>query len=98
VRVVAPNNNGVLRRDMFVRVQIKAATEQRGILVPVSSVMRDEQNLPYVFVSAGGNSFARRRITLGSRIGDNYQITAGLNAGDQVVAEGALFLEFAESQ
>jgi multidrug efflux pump subunit AcrA (membrane-fusion protein) len=35
---------------------------------------------------------------LGSRIGDNYQITAGLNAGDQVVAEGALFLEFAETQ
>lgn len=97
VRIVAPNNNLVLRRDMFVNVRIKAAAEQRGILLPVSSVMRDEQNLPFVFVAVG-NAFARRAITLGNRIGDQYQVNAGLNPGDQVVAEGALFLQFAESQ
>lgn len=97
VRIVAPNTSGALRRDMFVRTIIKAATERRGILVPVSSVMRDDENLPFVFV-ASGNAFVRRRIDLGSRIGDNYQVTAGLAKGDQVVAEGALFLQFAESQ
>jgi cobalt-zinc-cadmium efflux system membrane fusion protein len=98
VRVVAPNNNHVLRKDMFVRVEIKSQQEHRGLLVPSSSVMRDDQNLPFVFVAATGGSFARRRIDLGSRVGDNYEVTAGLKPGDQVVAEGALFLEFAETQ
>lgn len=97
VRVVAANPNQLLRRDMFVRVQIKSAQEHRGLLVPVSSVLRDDQNLPFVFV-AQGNGFVRRRIDLGTRVGDKYETTSGLVAGDQVVAEGALFLQFAESQ
>lgn len=98
VRIVAPNNNHVLRRDMFVRVRIKSSVEHRGILVPVSAVMRDEQNLPFVFIAGAGNGFARRPVTLGSRVGDSYEIVSGLNAGDKVVVEGALFLQFAESQ
>ncbi|MGH7619415.1 MAG: efflux RND transporter periplasmic adaptor subunit, partial [Gemmatimonadaceae bacterium] len=71
VRVLAPNNNRVLRRDMFVRVEIKARDEHRGILVPLAAVLRDDQNLPYVYVEATGG-FARRRIDLGTRVGDQY--------------------------
>jgi len=63
----------------------------------VSSVLRDEQNLPFVFVVMG-KGFGRRRITLGTRVGDTYEVSAGLAAGDQIVAEGALFLQFAETQ
>jgi membrane fusion protein, heavy metal efflux system len=98
VRILVPNLSQVLRRDMFVRVQIKSSQEHRGLLVPVSSVMRDDESLPYVFVAAGSNTFARRRIDLGSRVGDQYEVTSGIAAGDQVVTEGALFLEFAETQ
>ena len=98
VRIIVPNTNRLLRRDMFVRVQIKSAHEHRGILVPTSSVLRDDQNLPFVFVAAGPNGFARRRIDLGSRVGDSYEVTSGLAGGDQVVGDGALFLQFAESQ
>ena len=98
VRVVVPNTNHALRRDMFVQVQIKSNAEHRGILAPVAAVMRDEQNLPYVFVAAPNNAFARRKITLGNRIGDSYEIMSGLASGDRIVAEGALFLEFAETQ
>jgi membrane fusion protein, heavy metal efflux system len=98
VRIVVPNASRALRRDMFVQVQIKSSAEHRGILAPVSAVMRDEQNLPYVFVTAPGGSFARRKITLGNRLGDAYEIAAGLVDGDQIVADGALFLQFAETQ
>jgi cobalt-zinc-cadmium efflux system membrane fusion protein len=97
VRIVAPNNDRALRKDMFVRVQIKSSHEHTGLLVPTSSVMRDDENLPFVFVAAG-NAYARRRIDLGPRVGDTYQVTSGLAAGDKVVTEGALFLQFAESQ
>jgi membrane fusion protein, heavy metal efflux system len=98
VRVAVPNPSHTLRRDMFVRVQIKSSHEHEGILIPVASVLRDEQNLPFVFVSVSANGFARRRIDIGSRVGDSYQVTGGLKSGDQVVSEGSLFLQFAETQ
>ena len=97
VRIVTPNNNQVLRRDMFVRVRIQSAHEHEGLLVPVSAVLRDEQNLPFVYVSRG-TDFVRRRIELGTRVGDQYEVASGLKPGDQVASEGALFLQFAESQ
>lgn len=97
VRIVAPNNNLVLRRDMFVRVRIKSAHEHHGLLVPSAAVLRDEQNLPFVYV-ASGNDFVRRRIELGSRVDDHYEVASGLKPGDQVAGDGALFLQFAESQ
>ena len=97
VRIVAPNNGLVLRRDMFVRVRIKSAHEHRGLLVPAAAVLRDEQNLPFVYV-ANGNDFVRRRIELGSRVDDHYEVASGLVPGDKVAGDGALFLQFAESQ
>lgn len=98
VRILAPNLGHVLRKDMFVRVAIHATHEHTGLLVPSTSVLRDEENLPFVYVAATNGSFDRRRVMLGSRVGDNYEITSGIKAGDKVVAEGALFLQFAESQ
>lgn len=98
VRLLVPNRGLLLRRGMFVRVGIHAAREQTDILVPVSAVLRDEQNLPFVFVAAPDGSFGRRRVTLGQQVGDQYALRTGLAPGDQVVAEGALFLQFAETQ
>jgi cobalt-zinc-cadmium efflux system membrane fusion protein len=98
VRVLVPNMNHVLRKDMFVHVGIHATHEHTGLLVPTTSVLRDEENLPFAYVAAPNGGFERRRITLGSRVGDQYEVTAGLHAGDKVVSEGALFLQFAESQ
>jgi cobalt-zinc-cadmium efflux system membrane fusion protein len=98
VRIVAPNNSHLLRRDMFVRVEIKSREEHRGLLVPLAAMLRDDQNLPFVFVQASDGGFARRRVDLGLRVNDQYEITSGLAAGDKVVANGALFLQFAESQ
>jgi len=98
VRVLVPNMNHVLRKDMFVHVGIHATHEHTGLLVPTTSVLRDEENLPFVYVAAGSGSFDRRRITLGSRVGDQYEVVSGIKSGDKVVSEGALFLQFAESQ
>jgi len=98
VRVLVPNMNHVLRKDMFVHVGIHATHEHTGLLVPTTSVLRDEENLPFVYVAAPNGSFDRRRITLGSRVGDRYEVVTGIAAGDKVVSEGALFLQFAESQ
>jgi membrane fusion protein, heavy metal efflux system len=98
VRVVVPNPKRLLKRDMFVNVTIHSSVRRTGVLAPVSSVLRDEDNLPYVFVERTPGTFARRSVTLGARVADQYEITAGLQAGDRLITEGGLFVQFAQSQ
>jgi membrane fusion protein, heavy metal efflux system len=98
VRVVVPNRNRLLRRDMLVRVAIRAARPRTGITVPVAAVMRDDENLPFVYVAVTGGTFDRRRVELGGRVGDRYEVASGLKAGESVVTDGALFLNGASTQ
>ena len=51
-----------------------------------------------VLDSETGNAFGRRQITIGSRVGDRYEVTAGLKAGERIISEGALFVQFAQTQ
>ena len=55
-------------------------------------MLHDDQNLPFVYIALPDGSFARRHVTLGYRDSQNYDVTSGLNAGDKVVSNGALFL------
>jgi cobalt-zinc-cadmium efflux system membrane fusion protein len=83
---------------MYVRVLIEDRQESKGLLVPVSAVLRDDENLPFVYVAQGDGSFARAHVGLGYRSGDNYNIESGLRGGQQVVVDGALFLQFMQDQ
>ena len=98
VRVAARNPGGVLKKQMYVRVLIHSSHEVNGILAPVSAVLRDSENLPFVYVSRPDGGFERRALTLGSRVGDRYAITSGLQAGDPVVVDGGLFVQFLQNQ
>jgi cobalt-zinc-cadmium efflux system membrane fusion protein len=98
--VVVRNRNDLLKRDMYVNVSIAGSVPREGILVPTDAVLRDDQNLPYVYVASGAaprTQYARRRVVIGSRVGENYEIKSGLTPAEHVVAQGALFLQFAES-
>ena len=98
VRVVVENPQHALRKQMYVRVLIHSHSESTGMLIPISAVLRDDENLPFVYVAQSDGSFARQHITLGSRVADQYEIPAGLRAGDQVVIAGGLFVQFMQSQ
>ena len=98
VRVVVENPNDFLKKQMYVRAKIRAKAESTGLLVPVSAILRDDENLPYVYVAQSDSSFVRRHVTLGYRNGDEHEITEGLHAGDQIVADGGLFLQFMQNQ
>ena len=64
VRVDVPNPGQVLKRDLYVRVQLHSQVQAQGIVVPVSAVLRDDENLPFVFVTKPGGTFERRRVDL----------------------------------
>ncbi len=98
VRVVADNPGDALKQQMYVRVLIHSRTENPGLMAPVSAILRDDENLPFVYVEQPDESFARQRVTLGYREGDRYDITSGVKAGDRVVVDGGLFVQFAQNQ
>jgi len=98
VRVVAENPGGFLKKQMYVRVLIQARQESMGLLVPVSAILRDDENLPFVYLAQTDGSFARQHVTISNRTGDHYEIAAGLNAGDKIVVDGGIFLQFMQSQ
>lgn len=98
VRVVVENPAGILKKQAYVRVLIHARAESSGLLIPVSSILRDEENLPFVYLAQPDASFARQRVSVGYRDGDRYEITSGLKVGDRIVTEGGLFVQFLQNQ
>ncbi|HEX4023298.1 MAG TPA: efflux RND transporter periplasmic adaptor subunit [Steroidobacteraceae bacterium] len=97
-RVSVDNPKGSLKKDMYVEVHIQSRDPERGLLIPVSAVLRDEENLPFVYVVTADGSYARRSITLGAPVGDRFVIPQGLHSGEQVVVDGSIFLRFIQTQ
>lgn len=97
-RIVVPNPGDVLRKQMYVRVRIQSRQAGQGLLMPVSAMLRDDENLPFAYVVQHDGSFARRRVTLGPRNGDQYEVSDGLKPGDQIVVDGGLFVQFMQNQ
>jgi cobalt-zinc-cadmium efflux system membrane fusion protein len=98
VRIVADNPGNALKKQMYVHVLIQARQDTTGLLVPVSSILRDDENLPFVYVAQSDGSFARQHVSLNHRVSDQYQIDDGVRPGDQVVIEGGLFVQFMQNQ
>jgi membrane fusion protein, heavy metal efflux system len=97
-RVTVANTAQLLKKQMYVRVLIHSQHEQTGLLIPVSAVLRDDENLPFVYLQQSDGSFARAHVTLGYRDGDRYEIPSGLKVGQKVVVEGGIFVRFIQSQ
>ena len=98
VRVVVNNPGDFLKKQMYVHVRLESRQETSGVLAPVSAILRDDQNLPFVYVVQPDNSYARQHVTLGYRSGDRYEIASGLAPGQRIVADGAIFLQFMQNQ
>lgn len=98
VRVVVDNPGDILKKQMYVRTRIRSQQVSKGLLVPVSAVVRDDENLPFVYLAESDGSLARRHVTLGVREDDQYAVGEGLKVGDQIVVDGALFVQFMQNQ
>ena len=96
-RIDVKNPHEELKKDMYVASQVEAGKIANAFALPNSAILRDNENEPYVYVSAPNDQFQRRSVTLGETTESQTQITNGLHAGDKVIADGALFLQFANS-
>ena len=59
VRIVTRNPEGLLKKDMFVDAVIHTRSGRNVLTVPTSAILRNEENLPFVYVQAGRDSSRR---------------------------------------
>jgi multidrug efflux pump subunit AcrA (membrane-fusion protein) len=98
VRIVTHNSGGLLKKDMFVDAVIRTRTRRNVLSVPVSAVLRDTQNEPFVYLQAEPAKFARKPVTTGAQQNGRIEILTGLKEGDPVVSDGSIFLQSAGNQ
>jgi len=96
-RIVVDNPGEKLKRDMYCTVSVAAGSFSNVIAVPDSSILRDDNNQPFVYVATRENQFGRRDVELGASQNGQMQILKGISVGDRVVGDGSLFLQFANS-
>ena len=96
-RIIVENPGEKLKNNMYVTATVNAGVEQNAIAVPDASVLRDDENQPFVYVATGSNQFGRRSVEIGQSEAGKTQILKGLSPGDKVVGDGSLFLQFANS-
>lgn len=104
VRVEVDNPRAHLKPEMFARAIIRgrataaSGTDTKGMVrVPASAVLWTGPR-SVVYVQAPGEKdpvFSMREVTLGPRAGDDWFIAEGLEAGEDVVVQGAFAVDAA---
>ncbi|CAN5414445.1 hypothetical protein BH23BAC3_BH23BAC3_32220 [soil metagenome] len=91
VRANVENGDHSLRPDMLVNGKLTANMQDEKLMVPASSVLwTGPRSLVYVRdMDADTPRFEVKEVVLGARAGDYYVIEDGLEAGQEVVFNGA---------
>ena len=96
LRVEVPNPDGLLRPGMFARAALGPADGggEPVLSLPADAVMTVEGE-PSVFVPVEGepNTFARRAVSVGPRVGGFLPILSGIKEGQPVVIAGTFILK-----
>jgi cobalt-zinc-cadmium efflux system membrane fusion protein len=81
-----------LRSGMFANFVIRTGDPVRSIAVPLDGVVREGDGTMTVWVTADRRRFTMRVVKVGMQRDGLYQIVEGLQPGELVATEGALFL------
>ena len=99
VRAEITNSGGKLKPEMFVTAKIQTTKKpsSEGVTVPRTAVLwSGKRSVVYVKVPTSETpGFEMREVTLGNRMGDNYLIKSGLQAGEEIVTNGAFAIDAA---
>lgn len=98
LRVVLNNQNDVFKPGMFVSARIEGIQQKNedAISIPSSAILwTGERSVVYVKTNPEQSVFEMREITLGNKIGDNYEVLEGLRPGDEIVTNGTFTVDAA---
>jgi len=96
-RIDTQNTDHLLKKDMYVTATVSAGEISDALVVPDASILRDNDNMPFVYLEVSPAKFARRSVQLGESGNGKVQILSGLKPGEKVAGDGSLFLQFANS-
>jgi multidrug efflux system membrane fusion protein len=83
------NNNGALFPSQFVNLRLQVRSVKNAVVVPVNA-LRHGASGDFVYVlNAATRTVALRPVTSGQMTVDKVQVKSGLQAGEQVITEGA---------
>jgi len=81
-----------LRSGMFANFVIRVGDPMRSVAVPLDGVVREGDGTMTVWVTADRRRFTARLVKVGLQRDGYYQILEGLQPGELVGTQGALFL------
>ncbi|OPZ60650.1 MAG: Multidrug efflux pump subunit AcrA precursor [Deltaproteobacteria bacterium ADurb.Bin510] len=88
LRATFPNPDEDLLPGMFARAVVQEGVSPEAILVPQAAVARDPKGNPQVMLVGKNNLAEQRPIVLDRAIGDQWLVSGGLKAGEQLIVEG----------
>ena len=92
IRAEIANPGFVLKPEMFASFTIVSAAEEMGVAVQQSAIVYEGAEA-HVWVTGKDRSIASRAIKTGRSEGSLIEVTSGLQAGEDVVTGGALFID-----
>jgi len=87
LRAVFANPEHLLLPGMYVRAVLELASDDKAILIPQKAVTRSASGVTSVLVVVNGK-VEQRVLAIDRAVGNQWWVSAGLNAGDQVIIEG----------
>ncbi|MCA3366626.1 MAG: efflux RND transporter periplasmic adaptor subunit [Roseomonas sp.] len=93
VRAEVEDPAGLLKAGMFARFRIVLGDATAAPAVPGAAIIHRGPETAVWVAKPGRERFSYRKIELGRRLGDYWEVTAGLAAGEEIVTGGALFID-----
>lgn len=89
VKIRLHNSAGKLLPGMIANVYISTNKQAGFIVIPATAIVRDADDISYVFVANANKKAVRKRVATGALTCSNgVTITDGLQAGENIVTEG----------
>jgi Cu(I)/Ag(I) efflux system membrane fusion protein len=98
LRVVLNNKEAIFKPGMFVSAEIESdkINSNEVITVPSSAVLwTGERSVVYIKSNPNEPVFELKEVTLGNKIGDNYEVLDGLSSGNEIVTNGTFTVDAA---
>ena len=98
LRAVLKNKEGMFKPGMFVEGTVKGNTSNKEQLlsIPATAVLwTGKRSVVYLKANPNEPIFEMHEITLGNKVGKNYEVINGLNTGDEVVTNGIFTIDAA---
>ncbi len=92
VRCVVPDPRHELHPGMMATFTIRTGADMQSVGLPDGGVVREGDGSYSAWVAEGQHRFRRRSVTLGVRQENLMQILEGIQPGENVATDGAIFL------